>query len=186
MIIGLQSSSDHIRPDSFARSIIKERTSTIFPAPCRQAVYAPTVAEAYVENERVLGKKFTPLTVGILPKMREIDAFLQKHPKFKNVIKESHPEVCFAKLNRKTVLSKKSEIDGMEERIQILSSYIEDLKLNQIAVAAKEYRCNVDDVIDAICLAVTANIVHQGEFMLLPEVPMEDETGILMQMVIPR
>ncbi len=186
MVIGLQSSTEHIRPDSYARSLIKERTSTIFPAPCRQAVYASSVSEAYQENERVLGKKFTPLTVGILPKMREVDVFLQKHSEFKNVIKESHPEVCFAKLNGKTVLSKKSEMDGIEERIQILTPYIKELSLAKLLYVAKDFRCNVDDVIDAICLAVTANYVYHDKFMLLPEAPMEDETGLLMQMVIPR
>lgn len=58
MPIGLQSNSGHIRPDSYARQIIRERTSTIFPAPCRQAIYAETVSQAYEENERVLGKYF--------------------------------------------------------------------------------------------------------------------------------
>lgn len=186
MVIGLPSSQNHIRPDTYARKIIKERTSTIFPAPCRQAVYANSVAEAYEQNEKVLGKKFTPLTVGIMPKMKELDSFFQENPKYKNIIKESHPEVCFARLNGKTVLSKKSEIDGMEDRINILSNYIPDLTLNKIAVHAKSLICNVDDIVDAICLAVTANIVNQGNLEIIPENPMSDETGLLMQMVIPK
>ncbi len=186
MVIGLPSSKDHIRPDTYARRIINERTSTIFPAPCRQAVYAKTVSDAYDQNERVLGKKFTPLTVGIIPKMRELDAFLQANPEYKNVIKESHPEVCFARLNGKTVLSKKSEIDGVEERVRILSNYIPDLTVNKVAVHAKSLKCNIDDIVDAVCLAVTANIVNQGDYDLVPENPMRDETGLLMQMVIPR
>jgi 8-oxo-dGTP diphosphatase len=186
MVIGLQSKKDHIRPDSYARKIINERTSTIFPAPCRQAVYAKTVSEAYDQNERVLGKKFTPLTVGIIPKMRELDSYFQENPEYKNFIKESHPEVCFARLNGKTVLSKKSEIDGMEERIRILSNYIPDLTLNKVAVHAKNLKCNIDDIVDAVCLAVTANIANQGDFDIIPENPMRDETGLLMQMIIPK
>lgn len=167
------------------RKIIKERSSTIFPAPCRQAVYAESVALAYEENERVLGKKFTPLTVGIMLKMREMDKFLQENPQYKNVITESHPEVCFAMLNNKTVMSKKSEIDGMEERVNILKEYLPELQLNKIALAAKNYKCNVDDIIDAICLAVTGNLVAQCKYKIIPEDPMEDETGLLMQMVVP-
>ncbi len=186
MVIGLPSTKEHIRPDTYARKIIRERTSTIFPAPCRQAVYAKTVAEAYNENERVLGKKFTPLTVGIIPKMREIDAFLQDNPQFKNLIKESHPEVCFAKLNGSTVLSKKSELDGIEERIRILSNYITDLSLKKILLAAKNFKCNVDDIVDAICLSVTANLAEQGEYQVIPEYPMEDATDLKMQMIIPK
>lgn len=186
MVIGLPSTKDHIRPDRFARKIIKERASTIFPAPCRQAVYAKSKAEAYEQNERVLGKKFTPLTYGIMNKMREVDSFLQENSKFINVIKESHPEVCFARLNGKTVLTKKTEIDGMEERIKLLSNYIPDLTLNTIAGHASALRCKIDDIVDAICLAVTSNIVNQGDFEVIPENPMVDETGLLMQMVLPR
>ena len=186
MVIGFPSKKEHLRPDTYARKIINERTSTIFPAPCRQAVYAKTVSEAYDQNERVLGKKFTPLTVGIIPKMRELDSYFQVNTEYKNVIKESHPEVCFARLNGRTVLSKKSELDGMEERINILSNYIPDLKLNKIAVLAKSLKCSIDDIIDAICLAVTANIVNQGDFEIIPEDPMSDETGLLMQMVVPK
>lgn len=186
MVIGLPSTKDHIRPDTYARKIIKERASTIFPAPCRQAIYAKTVAEAYTENERVLGKKFTPLTVGIIPKMQELDSFLQDNQQYKNVIKESHPEVCFARLNGRTMLSKKSEIDGMEERIHLLSQYIPDLSLTKIAALAKSMKCNIDDIVDAVCLAVTANIAGQGGYDIVPEKPMSDETGLLMQMVIPK
>lgn len=185
MVIGLPSSKNHVRPDTYARQIIKERTSTIFPAPCRQAVYAKTVSEAYEENEKALGKKFTPLTVGIIPKIRELDSFLQNNPKYKNVIKESHPEVCFARLNGRTMLSKKSEINGIEERIHLLARYIPELSLSKLSILAKNMKCNIDDIVDAVCLTVTSNIAAQGYFEIIPENPMSDETDLLMQMVIP-
>lgn len=186
MVIGLPGSEKDIRPDTYARRIIRERTSTIFPAPCRQAVYALTVGDAYNENERVLGKKFTPLTVGILPKMQELDVFLQDKPQYKNIIRESHPEVCFARLAGRTVLTKKSEMDGMAERVKILLHYIPDLNLSKIAVLAKSLKCNADDIVDAICLAVTANLATQGDIETIPESPMRDETGLYMQMIIPK
>ncbi len=185
MVIGLPSNKEQIRPDIYARKIIKERTSTIFPAPCRQAVYVGTVSQAYNENERVLGKKFTPLTVGIIPKIREVDTFLQENIQYKNVIQESHPEVCFARLNGRTVLSKKSELEGIEERICILSKYITGVSQSHIKLYAKNLKCDMDDVIDAICLAVSANLFEQGAYERIPELPMIDETGLRMQMVIP-
>jgi len=186
MVIGLSGTNEQIRPDVYARRIISERSSTIFPAPCRQAVYAETVAKSYDENVRVLGKKFTPLTVGIMPKMREVDKFLQENTQYKNIIKESHPEVCFARLNGSTVLSKKVDINGMEERIHILSKYIKDLNLNKVIITSKSLKCKVDDIVDAICLAVTANLVIQEKYDVIPEFPMKDDTGLIMQMVIPK
>lgn len=185
MVIGLPGNKEHVRPDSYARKIIKERSSTIFPVPCRQAVYAENIAKAYEENERILGKKFTPLTMGIMPKIREIDCFLQENIQYKNMIKESHPEVCFARLNGSTMISKKTKIDGIEERIRILSNYIPTIHQNEILLDTKRFHCNVDDIIDAICLAVTANLVVQGQYEVIPPEPMKDDTGIFMQLVIP-
>lgn len=185
MVIGLQSSKNHVRPDTCARQIIKKRTSAIFPAPCRQAVYANTIAEAYDENERVLGKKFTPLTVGIIPKIKELDSFLQKNQKYKNVIRESHPEVCFARLNGEALLSKKSDNDGIVERFNLLTRYLPDLSLTNLYALAKNLKCSIDDIVDAICLSITSNVAAQGYFEIIPQIPMEDETNLLMQMVIP-
>jgi predicted RNase H-like nuclease len=184
MVIGLPSNTEQIRPDSYARQIIKERSSTIFPVPCRQAIYAESVAEAYEENVRVLGKKFTPLTVGIMPKIRELDSFLQEHDQYKNVILESHPEVCFTRLNGKTVLSKKSEYEGVVERVNILKKFLPNLDVNDLMQMAKQYQCNVDDIADAICLSVTANLAKQGLYEIIPERPRVDDTGLKMQMVI--
>lgn len=186
MIIGLAGNKEHVRPEAEARKLIRERSSTLFPAPCRQAVYSESVAKAYEENERVLGKKFTPLTVGIIPKMRELDMFLQENPRYKNVIRESHPEICFGRLNNSTVLTKKSEQEGMRERINILSDFIKELDLDKITGLSKSFRCNADDVLDAVCLCVSANIVSQGKYQEVPEHPMTDDTGLLMQMIIPK
>ncbi len=46
-------------------------------------------------------------------------------------------------------------------------------------------KCRIDDIVDALCLAVSANIAVQGYFKIIPEKAMSDETGILMRMVIP-
>ena len=186
MIIGLPSNKDHVRPDTYARRIIKERASTVFTSPCRQAINAKTKADAYMENERVLGKKFTPLTLGIFPKILELDSFFTDNPQYKNIIKESHPEVCFAKLNGRTMLSKKIDIDGILERINLLSQYIPELNHNKLTILSKSIKCKIDDIIDAICLSVTANLAAQGYYETIPNDPMIDETGLYMQMIIPK
>lgn len=187
MVIGLPSAIGQIRPDQEARKIIHERSSTIFPAPCRQAVYAQTTQAAYDENFKIMGKRFTPLSLGIFPKIKELDMFLQNNPEYKNRIQESHPEVCFNRLNdNQTVLTKKNEIDGIEERCAILSNYVEALEIPKLSFAAKQYKSNVDDIVDAICLAVTAGFVSQDMYDKLPATPMSDNTGLLMQMLIPK
>ena len=118
--------------------------------------------------------------------MHEVDSFLQENAQYKNRIKESHPEVCFARLNGSALQTKKSDEDGVEERIHILSYHMSTLNKNEIMLNVKKFRCNVDDIIDAICLVVTANLVVQRQYEVIPMESMIDDTGILIQMSIPK
>lgn len=186
MVIGLQSSLTDIRPDEIARSIISEKSSLIFFAPCRQSVYADSISMAYSENKRVLGRRFSSAELTTVQKIREIDTFLQENPQYKNVIKESNAEVCFAIFNGGTILTKRISAEGMKERIVILSKYLPDMTFNEIVSLANRCKCNPVDVIDAICLAITANLVVQNKYTVIPEEPMKDETGLLMQMILPK
>lgn len=188
MVIGLPGNQEQYdnRPDSTARRLIAPRTSTIFAVPSRQAVYEDAEEDQVRVNKQMLDKGLAKQTMAIIPKMREMDIFLTEHSKYKKVIKESHPEVCFARLNGAVVMSKKAEPDGLMERVQILSQYLSDLSSSFVIRKAKELHCNADDIVDAICLAVTANLDLQGKAEAIPENVMVDDHGLRMQMVIPR
>lgn len=107
MVIGLPSSLDELRPDAAARALIPGRTSTIFAVPSRQSVYADTREKIREANKNALGKDLPLQAIAIIPKMREIDEFLQSNKAHKNRLKESHPEVCFSRLNGAVVMSRK-------------------------------------------------------------------------------
>ena len=186
MPIGLPSSKNDIRPDDIARRLIAPRTSTIFPVPCRKAVYTDTYDERIRANKQTLGKSITPLTNAIIPKIREVDEFLNSHTQYKNKIRECHPEVCFAGLNGSVVISRKSTAEGLTERLQILREYLPELSETEIKDKAREHRCNEDDIADAICLAVTANLSVQGKTAVIPDNPSEDISGLKMQLVVPK
>ena len=186
MAIGLQESANDIRPDTAARKMIKPRSSTIFPVPSRQAVYKDNETDQRKANISILGKSLAKQSMAIIPKIRELDMFFDKHPEYKNVICESHPELCFARLNNQVVTSKKKDIVGINERIQILSKYIDIESLKDIRNFAKTIHCNPDDVIDAVCLAVTASMKNKGHCETVPEKPCKDARGLFMQMVIPK
>ena len=188
MVIGLPSDQKQYdkRPDSTARRLIVPRTSTIFAVPSRQAVYEETEEEQIKANRTVLGKGLAKQTMAIIPKMRELDVFLSENGKYKNVIRESHPEVCFARLNGAVVMTKKSEMDGLMERVRILSQYLPDLSVDDITGRAKELHCNADDIVDAVCLAVTAHLDLGGHTEVIPKDVMMDNHGLRMQMVIPK
>ena len=59
-------------------------------------------------NIEVLGKSLAKRSMAIIPKIRELDEFLNAHCEYKNVICESHPELCFARLNGE-VLSRRKQ-----------------------------------------------------------------------------
>lgn len=184
MVVGLQEKKTDIRPDDYARRLLSGRSSSVFPSPCRQAVYEPDISEKYRLNQQILGKKFTPLTLGIMPKIKQVDEFLDRNPGYKNVILESHPEVCFSRLNGRTVMSRKATAEGFEERIEILSRYAE-IDRTYLMAKQKEFGCNPDDILDAVCLAVTACLADYGKTEVIPPSPMQDARGLYMQMVIP-
>lgn len=187
MVIGLPSDQEQYerRPDCTARRLIVPRTSTIFAVPSRQAVYEDTEERQIDANKMALGKGLAKQTMAIIPKMRELDGFLAENKNYKNVIRESHPEVCFARLNGTVVMTKKSEMEGLMERVHILSGYLPGLSVELIISRAKELCCNADDIVDAVCLAVTANLSIQGRSEVIPGNVMMDDHGLRMQMVIP-
>ena len=186
MVIGLRDNSRQMRPEADARRELGSRFSTVFPVPCRQAVYAMDEEEQKQINKDVLGKSMAKQSVAIIPKIRELDEFFKDHPNYKNRILESHPEVCFSRLKGSPIVTRKKEYSGMAERINILSDYVSDISLSDIMDRAKELRCNTDDVIDALCLAVTAALKVHNLSETIPEEPKIDKCGLYMMMTVPK
>ena len=188
MVMGLPSNIEQYekRPDGIARKIVKPRTSTVFAVPTRQAVYEFTKDKQKDANLSAIGKGLSEQTIAIIPKMREVDEFLLSNEEYMNVIRESHPEVCFARLNGEVFMTNKSEKEGITDRVQVLSRYLQNLSEEYVRTSAKKLGCKPDDILDAICLAVTANLDAQGRSEIIPENPSTDDKGIKMQMVIPK
>ena len=107
-------------------------------------------------NIRILGKSLAKQSISIIPKIRELDEFLEDHPEYRNRILESHPELAFARLRGRVVRTRKKEFTGFMERVNILDRYLPGKSLTGLLENSKEYGCKPDDLLDAVCLAVTA------------------------------
>ena len=169
------------RPDCEARDYLSTgRKPSIFPVPCRQAINMENYAEASDENERVLGKKLTSQSYAFSKMIRQVDEFLAENECWQNRLVESHPEVAFQMLNGGNGLqySKHTEA-GIQERIAILQQYGIDTTPLFIEFAPKQY----EDVLDAVCLAVSAKLGCENGFQTIPENPLRDSRGLKMQMV---
>ena len=179
------------RPDKAARKELGKHGSTVFPIPCRQAIMVdsndPQAVFMMRElNRSVLEKSLSSQSINIIPKIRELDKFLDDHREYKNVLCESHPELCFTRLNGKALMMKKKTTEGLVERRSILEKYIEKGMLDGIQVRAKELHCMPDDIMDSVCLAVSAALKAHGMCETIPENPQKDTKGLVMQMIVPK
>ena len=193
MAIGLPESIEEAkkRPDKTARKELGKHGSTVFPIPCRQAIMVdPNDPQAVVKmrelNRSVLEKSLSAQSLNIIPKIRELDEFLDEHREYKNVLCESHPELCFTRLNGRALMMKKKTVEGLEERRRILEKYLKNGMMDGIQVRAKELNCMPDDIMDAVCLAVSAALKAHGMYETIPEEPETDTRGLVMQMIVPK
>lgn len=94
--IGLKSGGYGERlSDIGACSVLKSRKSSIFPVPCREAVYAESYEKACEVNKELTGKSISRQAWNIIPKIRDVDAFLIENEAFRGIVRETAPEVCF-------------------------------------------------------------------------------------------
>ncbi|WP_084027523.1 DUF429 domain-containing protein [Clostridium acetireducens] len=125
----------------------------------------------------------------ICSKIRDIDQFLNNTPQYKNRLIESHPEVCFAMLNfhdsiASPIFENKKIEEGMKKRLEILSNYYEKtVEIRELIYSYTKLKVIKDDVIDALCLAVTGMLGYKNGFKTIPENPMKDSRGMFMQMI---
>lgn len=186
MAIGLRSNTNQIRPDKAAKKELGKKASSVFSIPSRAAVYAEGEDAQKQANFRTLGKSLAKQSVAIIPKIRELDEFLNDHPEYKNRILESHPEVAFTRLNGSVVMSRKKEFSGFSERASILAEYLAEKTLWDMWDLAKGLGCNPDDLMDAACLAVVGALYAHGQADIIPDLPEEDERGLLMKLTVPK
>ncbi|MEN3005931.1 DUF429 domain-containing protein [Dehalobacterium formicoaceticum] len=183
--IGLVEVKSQLRPDLIVKKALGKKGSSIFEVPCRQAVYAEDKKAARELNVAILGKSLSEQTLGIAKSIKQVDEFLQNKPQWKNRLLESHPEFCFSKLNNnQPILEHKTSAEGQQKRLEILRNYYS--KSDQVVekfLNDVPFRKKTDDVIDDLCLAVIGKIIFEKGLKTIPEKPMMDDKGILMQMV---
>lgn len=177
--------------DLKARKKLGSRSSTVFRAPARQAVEFASRNKNDNEgikniNKQICGKSLSNQLLAILPKIVQVDSEMaDRRAGILPVIREIHPEICFWAINnRQTLLTKKNEKRGIDERIRALKAV--EPRVEQIFEegCCKYYRKDVtrDDILDALAAAVTAYRGHE-HLQTLPENPPSDSKGLPMEMV---
>lgn len=174
-----------------------QRSRSVFMTPPRPVFDEPTYEEAKARMDELTGRGLSTQAWGIMPRIRELDAFFREVPEAWGQVRESHPEVAFAGLRAAgAVVESKLSADGEQVRLDILADVdpesspadtfhrlVKEQITEQPAYARRFSADNKDDLLDAMGLAVTAWIA-EGEFTTLPEGPDDDpERGVPREIV---
>lgn len=190
--IGLPSRSQGRREcDEAAKDFLKRRQRSVFYTPVREAVYETNLEHAKEVNEAA-GYSIQNQAWGIVPRIREVDEFLDERPTARDRVRESHPEVCFHALAGDPLEHSKHTPEGVRERRGILAdedprtaALVDDLAEEFTTPGYAPMVGGVDDVLDALVAAVTARR-DEDDLASLPDGPTPtDERGLPMEIVYP-
>lgn len=171
--------------DIRAREILKTRKSSIFPVPCREAVYEETYEKACETNERLTGKRISKQTWNIIPKIRDVDSFLIKNKSYREKVREVGPEICFQSFAGFPMKFSKKKVEGFLERKEALNNvckFVDEI----IEYSFLKYRRKElakDDIMDSLAAVLTAKQGRKYGFIYLPEEPEIDSRGLKIQMI---
>lgn len=168
--------------DKAARQFLTiKRSASVFPVPCRDAVYAASYEQACEINAQQLGKRLSKQSWFILPKVKQVDALLNQQPYL--MIRESHPEVVFAAINAAPLQHSKKTPQGVQERLALINTLDQSWSnrlITQLETTPKKHASS-DDLIDAFVLMLIAQHWHQ--LRTLPAMPDSDPQGRVREIV---
>lgn len=171
--------------DSEARRLLRYRSRSVFSPPCREASKAETYPRANAANRRALGSGLSKQTYAICQKIAEVDQVLRSKSAARRRVREMHPELCFAALNKGVPMrSGKKTAGGRAERLRLLRKHAPGSPALLRRVLRERRRKDVqpDDVLDALVglvVAAAPTIWHRR----ISANPARDRAGLRMEMV---
>jgi predicted RNase H-like nuclease len=156
-------------PDAVPRAVEREarrrlgrpRASSVFPVPCRAAVYAADYETACRVNREVLGSAISRQAWNILPKVREVDGLIARAPEAKRRLHEAHPELCFHALAGGVPMAHgKKRAEGCGERLALIGRRVPGAAewIDEVLAHTRRAVLARDDLVDALALAVSARL----------------------------
>ncbi|MBT4162861.1 MAG: DUF429 domain-containing protein [Gammaproteobacteria bacterium] len=169
--------------ETAARKVLYNRRSSIFPVPCREAIYADDYLKACEINQEHTGRKISHQAWNICHKIREADIVLSEQPRLADRVFESHPELAFQCFKGAGLRHSKKSREGLDERLALLRQtlphaddwYERALRLYQRKDLAR------DDIVDALALVAVGRTSPQK----ITGSDDTDDRGIPIRMMIP-
>jgi predicted RNase H-like nuclease len=170
--------------ESEARKLLPGRASSVFPVPCREAVYAKSYEAAVKKNEQRFGKRLSKQSWFICDKIVDVDRQLRSEPNLKRRVFESHPELAFHLLSGVSLGYSKKLSAGQNERLDIIHRTLPEARADFENLLTRYPRSVLarDDILDAMVLL----IVGLGKTWELTCKERADEKGIPIRMLLPK
>jgi len=155
----------------------------VFPAPIRPILAATSYAEGSAARRAAEGKGLSIQAWGIVPKIREVDAFLRADSSARERVHEVHPELCFYFMAGKRPMGfGKKKADGRAERIALLRKHF-GTAVDSALTDLRQSGCAADDLLDAFAALWTARRIRAGTAVSLPATPPIDAHGLRMEIL---
>ncbi len=162
--------------DVHARRFIRNRGSSVFPAPLRAFIHLHDYAEVNRLSRELQDRGVSRQAFMIYPKVAQIDRVLQRHHELRPRVYEIHPEVSFTMWNDGLPIeASKHTRDGIAARRALASSHFGELPA--VPRGARE-----DDLLDALAALWTAERIAAGRHRELGDAHL-DVTGLPMRIV---
>lgn len=183
--LGLPSRKNTFRKcDLIARKILKNRACTLFSPPLIEALNKKTYKKALEVNRKYASVGISKQSYNLKNKIIEARNFAFN----KNNIFESHPELCFASLNKsKPLLNSKHSSSGIAKRLKLLNKY--NKKLGALFSKTKEelksLKVSDDDIVDSFVLCATAIRIktNMRNLVVLPDINEYDKKGLSLNII---
>ena len=181
--------NDSRRAESAARLFVGRRRSSIFPVPLRVALGADSRAEACRLQVPVhrRGKRIGVQTWAIIPKIREVDDYLQADSTRLRRIFEVHPEVSFRLWNTAPLAASKTSVPGRAMRESLINQAWPGQRPRLAESLRVQHRGQwaFDDLNDAFAALWTAVRIVRGheQYFPPPTAAEVDALGIPMRIV---
>lgn len=142
------------RCDEDARELLGSRGSSVFYPPCRAAAEQGAYTEASKAHKEQIGHGLSQQAYSISEKILEVTDAVGEE--YEGVVREAHPELCFAALNEQPIAYSKSTDRGRGLRMKLLEDELDSAEEHYLHVRdeylLKEVRR--DDILDSMVLAV--------------------------------
>ncbi|MEO0652035.1 MAG: DUF429 domain-containing protein [Planctomycetota bacterium] len=160
--------------DAEARRRLGPRRASVFTPPTRDMLGAH-------EHPPLGARGLSIQAFHLLPKLAEVDAAID--PARQARVRETHPELAFARLGGAPRPHTKKSAEGRADRRALLEGALPsaDATLDGFLAATRRADVAIDDVHDAVVLALTARDAASGRAWRLPDDPPRDARGLHME-----